>query len=119
MVMKLFDAELKVMGVLWRDGATTAKRLVEILSKEIGWNKSTTYTNIRRCLEKGAIERVEPDFICRPLITIGEAREYEAIELINKMYDGAADQLVTSILDAKILSKEELKRLKRIFQELE
>lgn len=119
MAMKLFDAELKVMGVLWREGDTTAKRLVEILGKEIGWNKSTTYTHIRRCLEKGAIERIEPYFLCRPLVTIKEAREYEAFELINKMYGGAADQLVASILDAKILSKEEIERLKRIFRELE
>lgn len=117
--MKLFDAELKVMSILWKEGDTTAKRLVEILGEQIGWNKSTTYTHIKRCLDKGAIERIEPYFVCHPLVTIEEAREYETNELINKMYDGATDQLVASILGRKNLSHEEIEKLKRIVSTFE
>ena len=119
MAIKLFDSELKVMEILWREGDTTAKRIAEILGKQIGWSKTTTYTVIKKCLEKGAIERHEPGWVCRPLVTIEEAREYETTELINKMYDGAADQLVASILGGKILSKEEIERLKRAIHEME
>jgi bla regulator protein blaR1 len=32
MVMKLFDSELNIMEILWRDGDTTAKRIAEITS---------------------------------------------------------------------------------------
>ena len=119
MPIKLFDSELKVMDILWREGDTTAKRIAEILGEQINWSKTTTYTIIKRCLEKGAIERIDPNWVCRPLITIEEAREYETTELINKMYDGAADQLVASLLGGKMLSKEEITRLKLAVQELE
>jgi len=119
MAIKLFDSELKVMEILWREGDTTAKRIAEILGKEISWSKTTTYTIIKRCIDKGAIQRKQPNFICSPLVTIEEAREYETAELINKMYDGAADQLVASILGGKILSKEDIKRLKQTISELE
>ena len=34
--MKLFDSELKVMAVLWREGDSTAKRISDILKEEIG-----------------------------------------------------------------------------------
>ena len=119
MEIKLFDSELKVMEILWKEGDTTAKRIAEILSKQINWSKTKTYTIIKRCLEKGAIERYEPNWVCRPLITIEQAREYETNELINKMYDGAADQLVASILGRGNLSHEEIERLKRIVSELE
>jgi len=119
MAMKLFDSELKVMEILWKDGDTQAKRIAELLSKDIGWSKTTTYTIIKRCLEKGAIERREPGWVCHPLVSIEEAREYETTELINKMYDGAADQLVASILGRNVLSKEELERLKQAVRDME
>ena len=118
MAIKLFDSELKVMEILWREGDTTARRIAEILSKEIKWSKTTTYTIIKRCLEKGAIQRREPNWTCHPLVTIEEAREYETTELINKMYDGAADRLVASILGGNILSKEEIERLKQVVRDM-
>ena len=117
--MKLFDSELKVMEILWKEGDTTAKRIAEVLGKEIGWSKTTTYTIIKRCLEKGVIERRDPNWVCHPLVTIEEAREYETAELINKMYDGAADQLVASLLGGKILSPEEIERLKQVVRTME
>ncbi len=69
----LFDSELKVMEVLWREGTLPAKRVVEILGEEIGWNKNTTYTVLKKCVEKGYLRRDEPDFQCTPLITREEA----------------------------------------------
>ncbi|MED4955891.1 BlaI/MecI/CopY family transcriptional regulator, partial [Paenibacillus macerans] len=111
MQIKLFDSELKIMDVLWKNGDTTAKQIAETLKEQVGWNKTTTYTLIKRCIDKGAIERIEPNFLCHPLVTIEQARELETTELINKMYDGAADQLVASILGRKNLSAEEIERL--------
>ena len=116
--MKLFDSEIKVMEILWKEGDTTAKRIAEILGQQISWSKTTTYTIIKRCIEKGAIERREPNFICHPLVTIEEAREYETTELINKMYDGAPDQLVASLLGGKKLSKDAIEKLKRAVREM-
>ena len=65
MTEKLFDSERKVMEVLWREGDMTAGRLAKILKEEIGWNRNTTYTVIKKCVEKGAIERQEPNFFCK------------------------------------------------------
>lgn len=62
--MKLFDSELKVMEVLWTQGEMPARDIVDVLSASIGWNKNTTYTVIKKCIEKGAIAREEPNFLC-------------------------------------------------------
>lgn len=119
MTIKLFDSELKIMDVLWKNGDTTAKRIAETLKDQVGWNKTTTYTLIKRCIDKGAIERMEPNFVCHPLVAVEQARELETTELINKMYDGAADQLVASILGRKNLSPEEIEKLKLLVNSLE
>ena len=72
MNMKLFDSEQKVMEVLCREGDLHARRIAEILNDEIGWNRNTTYTVIKKCIEKGAIERQKPKFFCKALMFDGK-----------------------------------------------
>ncbi len=118
MEIKLFDSELKIMDILWKEGDTTAKRIAEILKEQVDWSKTTTYTVIKKCINKGAIKRHEPNFVCHPLVTIEQAREAETTELINKMYGGAADQLVASILGRKNLTPAEIEKLKQLVSNL-
>ncbi len=119
MDIKLFDSELKVMDVLWREGDTTAKHIANVLKDETGWNVNTTYTLIKRCIKKGAIERSEPNFMCHALIPKEEVQEAETNELINKIYDGSADKLFAALLGRKKLSAEQIDRLKQIVGDLQ
>lgn len=117
--VKLFDSELKIMDVLWREGDVRAKYIADILAEEVGWNKNTTYTLIKRCIKKGAIARSEPNFVCHALIPKEDVQEAETEELINKIYDGCADKLFAALLSRKKLSAEEIERLKKIVADLE
>lgn len=119
MSVKLFDSELKIMNVLWQEGDCTAKHISDVLKEETGWNMNTTYTLIKRCIQKGAIERSEPNFMCRALIPKEEVQEAETNELIDKIYDGSADKLFAALLGRKKLSKEQIQKLKDIVGELE
>ena len=117
--VKLFDSELKVMDILCKEGDVQAKHVANVLTKELGWNKNTTYTLIKRCIKKGAIERSEPNFMCHALIPKEEVQEAETNELINKIYDGSADKLFAALLSRKKLSVEEIEKLKQIVADLE
>lgn len=119
MEIKLFDSELKVMDVLWREGDSTAKHISDVLKGEVGWNMNTTYTLIKRCMKKGAIRRSEPNFMCHALIPKEEVQEAETDELINKIYDGSADKLFAALLGRKKLSAEQIAKLKQIVGEWE
>lgn len=119
MSVKLFDSELKVMDVLWKSGDKTAKEISGILNAEIGWNVNTTYTVIKKCVAKGAIERREPGFLCHALIAKEEVQQAETDELIGKLFDGSADKLFAALLGRKKLTAEQLQRLKQIVGELD
>ncbi len=119
MGVKLFDSELKVMCVLWREGDVTAKHISDVLKEETGWNMNTTYTLIKRCIKKGAIERSEPNFMCHALIPKEEVQEAETNELINKIYDGSIDKLFSALLGSKKLSAEQIEKLKQIVKDME
>lgn len=119
MSIKLFDSELKVMDLLWKEGDLSAKELAQALAKQVGWNKNTTYTVIKKCIEKGAIERHEPGFICRALVTKEEVQAQEVDELIDKMFDGSADLLFASLIGRKRLPPDMLEKLKQMARETE
>lgn len=118
MAVKLFDSELKVMSILWREGDMTAKQISDKLKEEIGWNMNTTYTVIKKCIAKEAILRTEPNFMCRALVSKEEAQEAETDELIGKLYDGSVDKLFAALLGRKKLSAEQVEELKRLVEEM-
>ena len=75
MQLKLFDSELKLMELLWNNEPVSAKDLSLKANEEIGWNKNTTYTVIKKLIAKGAVKRDEPKFICTSLINREEVRK--------------------------------------------
>lgn len=119
MAIKLFDSELKVMSVLWKEGDMTAKQISDILKAEIDWNMNTTYTVIKKCIAKGAIKRSEPNFLCHALVTRQEAQEAETDELIGKLFDGSADKLFACLLGKKKLSAKQIADLRQIVGDLD
>lgn len=117
--MKLFDSELKVMDVLWREGDLPAKAIAKTLTEEIGWNVNTTYTLIKRCIAKEAIERSEPGFMCRALVSKEQVQQEETQELIDKVFEGSADKLFASLLGGRRISREQLEQLRSMIDEME
>lgn len=118
-MIKLFDSELKVMEVLWREGDKTAKEISDILKEETGWNQNTTYTVIKKCIAKGAVERREPRFMCHALISKDTVREVEVDELVNKLYDGSVDKLFAALMGRKKLNAEQCEKLNQIIGSLD
>ena len=114
MSIKLFDSEFKVMEVIWQEGDLPAKKIAEILGAQIGWNKNTSYTVIKKCVEKGAIERIEPHFVCRALISKEDAQAFEVDELVNKVFDGSEGLLFASLMNRGKITVDVLENLKSL-----
>ena len=119
MEKKLQDSELKVMNVIWREQPVRAARVVEVMKEQTGWNMNTTYTLIKRCIEKGAVERSEPGFVCQALVTKEDVQREETDRLIDKIFDGSADKLFAALLGRKKLSQEELEKLRDLIGPLD
>ena len=82
--------------------------------KNIGWEKNTTYTVIKRLINKGAIRREDPGFLCSAEVTKKEIQDIETKALLNKMYNGSLSTFINDYLGNRKLSLEETMELKRI-----
>jgi transcriptional repressor, copY family len=118
-LQKLSDSELKIMEVLWKEKSITARDVAAELSNSIGWDKTTTYTMLRRCIKKNLILRKEPNFICEPLISKEQVSYYETKELIGKMYNGRIDNLVAFLLNDRDITDDEIDKIKKIINDLD
>lgn len=117
--MHLTEAERKVMELVWSGEANTAKTLAAALHDRVQWSKTTSYTMITRCVEKGYLRREEPNYTCIPTVTREEVTRWETDELLEHNFYGSADLLVASLVGQKKLSLKEVEKLCRTLQEME
>ena len=110
--MKLFDSELKLMELIWAEDGCTAKALSLRAAEKIGWNKNTTYTVLKKLVEKGAVERVEPSFQCRARISRDSVAKEETAGLIDRLFGGSKKAFFAAFLQQEPLSDTELDELR-------
>lgn len=115
MDMKLFDSELKLMELLWESAEPlTAKDVSRIAADRIGWNKNTTYTILKKLVDKGALRREEPGFRCIPLVTQEEVRRTETRSLIDRLFGGSRRALLSALLEDEAVTQNEIDELRQL-----
>lgn len=119
MAEKLFSSEIRVMELLWKNGEMSAKELAGALAESAHWSKTTTYTVIKKCVEKGAVIRTDPGFVCKAAVSKNEVQENETFELIDRLFGGSPDLLVSALIGSGKISPEELKKLRETIKNME
>lgn len=110
---KLFEGEYKLMEVLWDSGAVNSTRLVELCREKLGWNKSTTYTVLRKLKNKGAVRH--EDTVVTPILTRQAAIQAQGEELVERV--GSLSLFMTAFLSGRKLTREEAEELKALIDE--
>ncbi len=114
--IKLFDSELKLMELLWANEPVTAKALSLLAKEAIGWNKNTTYTVIKKLVDKQAIRRDEPDFICTSLVKKDEVIKAETSSIIDKLFGGSKQAFFSALINDEDLSEDEIAQIKEMIE---
>ena len=113
---KLFDSELRVMEPLWEDGPQSAGELAKRLAASCGWNRNTTYTVIKKLVDKGAVARSDPGFLCTPLVSREEVQRQETDSLISRLFGGSRTQFLSAFLSEKDLTPAEADQLRKLIE---
>jgi predicted transcriptional regulator len=106
------ERELDVLKVLWELGSGSVREVHQRLCPAAGLAFTTVQTLLRIMEEKGLVEhRAEGrTFIYKPT----HSRERVAARFLNKVFDGALDQFVLTILRSKDADADELKELEQL-----
>ncbi len=112
--IRLHEGELNVMELLWSNDQLAAKDIAAIIKEYIGWEKNTTYTVINRLIDKGAVRREEPGFICQAVITKRAVQEIETKALLEKVYNGSLSNFFTEYLSTCPMKSADVSELERV-----
>ena len=114
-IVKLFDSELKIMDIVWEKEPVSAKEISLVAADTIGWNKNTTYTIIKKLIEKNILARNEPNFICTSLVKKEEVQKAETMNLIDRFFSGSKKAFFAAFIEENI-SEDELAELKKLIE---
>jgi predicted transcriptional regulator len=103
------------MDIVWEHEPVSAKEISLIAADTIGWNKNTTYTIIKKLIEKNALKRTEPNFICTSLVKKEDVQKAETQNLIDKLYNGSKKAFFAAFIEENI-SDDELAELKKLIE---
>jgi predicted transcriptional regulator len=113
------DAELRLMDVLWNKGSATVSEVLEGLKTKPPLAYSTVITTLRILETKGYVSHTKEGraFTYQPLIGRHEARQNAVSHLLQRLFDGSPELLVTSLFEDRKIGPAELQRLRRLIDE--
>lgn len=115
--LRLHEGELNVMELLWSNKSLAAKDIAKIIKEYIGWEKNTTYTVIKRLIEKGAVVREEPGFVCRANVSKRTVQEIETQVLFDKLFNSKLSTFIYDYLRNQQLSNADILELQRLLSD--
>lgn len=113
------DRELEILQVLWQRGEATVREVYEELSQHLPIVQNTVQAFLRTMEEKSLVRhRLEGrTFIYAPLVGREPTKRRLVSRLLERVFDGAIDQLVDSALSLRRPTAEELARLEALLAE--
>jgi predicted transcriptional regulator len=113
------DAELRLMEVLWNKGSATVSDVLEGLKTKPALAYSTVITTLRILETKGYVSHTKEGraFTYQPLIGRDEARQSAITHLLQRLFEGSPELLVTSLFEDRKISATEMKRLRALIEE--
>jgi len=113
----LTRAESEIMAILWRAGGATVHEVVEALSRDVAYTSALT---LLRILEKKGYIQHEPHpdggraHFYKPLVQAVAARRHHVRDLVDRLFGGQSDELVSGLLEDEKWSKPDLERLRKL-----
>ena len=117
MSIRLSDRELDVMAVLWARGSGTVTEVRDALRDRLAY--TTVLTVLRTLEEKGFAGHEEEGKAhrYRPLVARERAGRSALSRMVEKLFDGSPELLLTQLVSDRKLSPAEIRRLRRILNE--
>ena len=104
--------ELEILKILWELGRASVREVHQHMCPDGELAYNTVQTLLRIMDEKGLVrhEQRGRTFVYSPRHT----RDRETSRLLDKVFDGAIDQFVVSLINSKNVTAGELKKLEKI-----
>ena len=115
-VPKIFESEYRFCLIMWEHEPVTAAELVKLCQEQLGWKRTTTYTVIKRLVERGVLKN--EGGTVTSLVSKEKAQASEIDELVEKKFEGSLPAFVAAFTKRQDLSDKELDQVQRMIDRI-
>ena len=113
------ERELEILKILWDRGQASVREVYEQMSSSAGIVQNTVQAFLRTMEEKGLVRHrvVGRTFIYQPVRRRAETEKRLVSGVLERVFDGAIDQLVQSALSLRRPTAAELEKLEELIRQ--
>lgn len=116
-MQQVSDYELELMKIIWANGGTAlyAEIVKALEDRGTPWTKNTIITLLSRLASKGFLKTSKTGFRNQYIALVLEAdyQEIQTKSLLDKLYEGNAKGLVSTLIEKDMLSPEDYEDLRK------
>ena len=113
---KLADVEAKFADIIWEQEPIASPELVKVCEKELNWKKSTTYTVLKKLIDRGIFQNEKS--IVTSKITREEFYGRQSQTYVEETF-GSLPKFLTAFFLGRKLSKREADELRAYIDDFE
>lgn len=114
---KLFDAEYRLMDLVWEHQPINSTALSRLCLEKLGWKKSTVFNLIRKLGERGILRNENATVTA--LVAREQVLSQESEAVVERSFGGSLPSFVAAFLSGKRISHQEAEDLRRLIDESE
>ena len=110
--VKLAEGEYRFACIVWDNEPLPSGRLVELSREQLGWKKSTTYTVLKKLVDRGVLRN--DNAVVTALIPREEIQREESRAVVDRAFNGSLPSFLAAFMGGRTISDAEAEELKAL-----
>ena len=110
--MKLGVVESRFADIIWSNEPLHSRELVRLCEAELGWNRSTTYTVLRKLCDRGIFKN--DGGTVSSVLSRQDFYALQSEQFVADTFDGSLPAFIAAFTQRKALSPEEAAEIRRM-----
>ena len=109
---KIFESEYRFCQILWEHEPVGSTELVRLCREALGWKKSTTYTVLKKLVDRGILRN--ENAVVSAVVPQDEILREESRAVVERTFEGSLPSFLAHFMGGRTISDEEADELKAI-----
>lgn len=112
---KLCEGDFRFMTVIWDNEPLGSGELVKLCRQKFDWKKSTTYTMLKKMLDKGLAQNIES--VVTSLVPRERVQAYMSENFVEKTFSNSLPSFLVAFLGGKTVTEKEAEEIKKLIDQ--
>lgn len=113
--LKLCESDYRFMTLIWDAEPVSSRQLVELAAQQLGWKKSTTYTVLKKLVDRGFARN--EDSRVTSLIPRQEVQAFESRRVVDRAFSGSLPHFLAAFMGERKLTAQEADELMALIRD--